>query len=109
MTWIRHQPRAAEHDCPTPTRQVRTELPPPPPPPNAKAGWEPGPQAYAHMRVPDGSIGDLWRCDDCGRLWRFMDRPDFNNGRVHELRHPGWEPASLWQRIRYRNAEESTR
>lgn len=54
------------------------------------------------MTVPDGTPGDLWRCDDCGKLWRFADRPDLNAGRGYLVRHPGWEPASVWQRIRHR-------
>lgn len=107
MTWIRRQQCTVAHACPTPARKVRIGLPAPPPPSSGAApGWKPGPPTYHDMTVTDGSVGDLWRCDDCGKLWRFADRLDLSNGRGY-VRQPGWEPASVWQRIRHRQHPQS--
>jgi hypothetical protein len=58
---------------------------------------------------PAGQVGDLWRCDDCGVLWRVGLACDFCDHFGDNRSHPGghavgscWRPATLWQRIRYR-------
>lgn len=64
MTWVRRtQSPPPAHECAPPTH------------------YEP------IWYVADGGHGDLWRCDDCGRLWRN------DAGR--------WERANWWQQIRY--------
>lgn len=69
----------------------------------------PGPQAEMEHReaVPDGRMGDLWRCP-CGALWRIGDACDacdrFGEWRAHPGMHAlgvAWRPATLWQRIRF--------
>lgn len=47
-----------------------------------------------------GTIGDLWRCDNCGRLWRVAAADEnTRSGQQPHGRH--WKPATLWQRLRY--------
>lgn len=60
-----------------------------------------------HSFGPNGSRGDLWRCDVCHDLWRIglaCDTCDRNGG----FEHPGvhqvgntWRPATVWQRLRF--------
>lgn len=50
-----------------------------------------------------GSIGDLWRCDTCKKLWRIADASEGNLGR-HVIGKT-WKPATLRQRLRYYWAE----
>jgi len=104
MTWVR-QHRLPEHRCPTPMRAAEVTLP---------AGPATAPTGLAVARIPGlprvvGRLGDLWRCDDCRKLWRVGRACD-----ACELygTHPGggqcmvglkWRPAGLWQRIKYRN------
>jgi hypothetical protein len=55
-----------------------------------------------------GQLGDLWRCDDCGELWRVgLSCGACDRGAVPP--HPGqhmtgrsWWPATFWQRIKNR-------
>jgi hypothetical protein len=56
---------------------------------------------------PQASQGDLWRCDECGQLWRvgracgicaaYGDRPHRGQCQVGLA----WRPATFWQRLRY--------
>lgn len=55
-----------------------------------------------------GRLGDLWRCDDCRKLWRvgrICDNCDFygvhRGGGQHAV-GLAWRPATVWQRIRNR-------
>ena len=85
MTWVRRSAKeASTHTCSPPMHEVSYSYPsasltPPPvdPPPLVSTG-------------PDGEPGDLWRCDECGKLWRV--------GRLSW----DWWPATRWQRLRYR-------
>lgn len=100
MTWVRKQ-RVLAHRCERPMREVVYQIPP--------MLVAAGQQVNTEHRevVPDGRIGDLWRCP-CGALWRIGDACDVCD-RLGEWRaHPGyhtlgvvWRPATLWQRIRY--------
>lgn len=54
--------------------------------------------------VPDGLVGDLWRCPSCCQLWRIgylcVDC-DRNRGHDCDLSGREWHKARWWQRIRY--------
>lgn len=63
--------------------------------------------------IPDGEIGDLWRCDECGELWRVgdacddCDRRGVTSGRCaghggYHGRCGQWRPATRRQRRKYR-------
>lgn len=67
------------------------------------------PMRGGYTRSPDGSIDDLWRCDDCATLWRIGYACPPCDARGHSWPHAGtcviglaWRPATLWQRIRHR-------
>jgi hypothetical protein len=57
----------------------------------------------------DGRRGDLWRCDECRRLWRvdtacdacFVLRTDQPHAGQHQVGLT-WRFASAWERFRYR-------
>lgn len=60
-----------------------------------------------------GQYGDLWRCDDCGELWRvgyacdYCDRYGDNPHRGVHAVGVMWRPATWWQRWRNRNKGRS--
>jgi hypothetical protein len=82
MSIVRTAPE--QHKCDVPMRETV---------------WHPpgfGPLCYvtaifpeATHLVPEGATGDLWRCDECRKLWRVGDACDM------------WRPAHVWQCIRY--------
>lgn len=59
--------------------------------------------------VPVAELDDLWRCQECRRLWRVglaCDWCDRYGDREHRGGHAmgaAWRPARFWQRLRYRN------
>lgn len=82
MTWVRQAQRPA-HTCNPPSRT-----------------------SVGYVGVPVGALGDLWRCDDCRRLWRIGHACDSCDRRKRAQPHAGghaiggaWRPATLWQRI----------
>lgn len=59
-----------------------------------------GPLPPIARERPDGHIGDLWRCDACGMLWR-IDKPEpqrYMN--VFPSGLPRWSEAGWWTRFR---------
>lgn len=84
MTWVYRQ-----HTCQPPTREVLSK---------------PGPFISFQRRgqVPDGQVGDLWRCDDCGRLWRIGS---VDPG-VFGLSDREWCRAWPWQKLRILRGRE---
>lgn len=55
-------------------------------------------KSFQHTEiVPDGQVGDLWRCDDCGRLWRIGSIDS-----LYPLGDREWRPAWAWQRLMHR-------
>jgi hypothetical protein len=99
MTWIRRAAPPA-HTCVPPMRERIVHVPSTSLTPRVQVvPMKPPPE-------PDGAQGDLWRCDDCGRLWRIGDVCDLcDAGRDW---HPGfcsagsvWRPARWWQRVRH--------
>jgi len=55
--------------------------------------------------VPAGGYNDLWRCGECGELWRVGSSCDSGphdgpcpRGGYHPSGYK-WRPATLWQRI----------
>lgn len=70
MTWVRTTPEMPPHRC----------------------------QLPRFIDLPDGRRGDLWRCDDCEKLWRVVMK---GPGRRDASRPVwAWRPATLWQRWR---------
>lgn len=57
---------------------------------------------------PEVCLDDLWRCDECGKLWRVglaCDQCDLRGDHHHRGLHVvgvAWRPATFWQRICYR-------
>ena len=89
MTWVRRTDPIPVHTCTPPMSPTFVTLPAPPPPASGWQGHGPtGPQRVGLPR-PAGERNDLWRCDDCGQLWRITEGP-------------AWHPATLWQRFRNR-------
>lgn len=52
--------------------------------------------------------GDLWRCDECGTLWRIADACDHCDRYGHKPHHGRhavgvmWRRAKWWQRLVHR-------
>jgi hypothetical protein len=109
MSWVRRTEDAAPaHVCEPPMREVVYTLPAMPPPPKGWQGNEPSKPSKMRATEIDGKQGDLWRCDDCDRLWRIglhctvCTRGYSHYGRCG--RTVAWLPATLWQRLRHRKA-----
>ena len=96
MGWVHRATDTPHHLCDLPLREATYSLI--------------GPdttQTEHRETVAAGHIGDLWRCDPCGRLWRIgyaCDACDYYGS--HDNPHRGmctvgykWRPASMWQRI----------
>ena len=98
MSWV-SRTTAPEHTCEPPMRQRLVTIP--------SASMTPGVQTKPLMMPPepDGLRDDLWRCDDCGQLWRIGD-PDLMVG-GYAAGGPVWRPATLWQRLRHRAKKET--
>lgn len=103
MTWVRKTPvlDPDQHRCAPPMRLVTYALP----------GFNSGQAISYDEKQVAGSFGDLWRCDDCGELWRIGNSCDDCDPRPPGGRcmrggyHPGglaWRPATWWQRFRNR-------
>lgn len=77
-------------------RSVR--VPPPPPVSSGKGAATPGEwQTMELPLAPAGQPGDLWRCDDCRKLWRHaLDKPPRFGFRPLGAE---WEPATWWQQL----------
>jgi hypothetical protein len=89
MTWVRQASDVfdKQHECVCPVRDQGTVL---------------------TVTRPAGEFGDLWRCDDCGRLWRLGNdcdtcdpAPPGGNCRRggHHPQGLKWRPATLFQRL----------
>lgn len=76
MTWVRRSTEPDRHGCDPPTTN-----------------------AALLTTLPEGSVGDLWRCDVCDALWQVTGRWD---RRLHRLVESEWCPASWWQRLTHR-------
>jgi hypothetical protein len=103
MTWIRRQKQPV-HVCEPPMREVAYSLPGGP-------ALRPDPSVQ-RLRLQvvqvDGQIGDLWRCDVDGRVWRVAHACDAcdcygvgNHGGQCQVGRK-WRQATSWQRLRYR-------
>jgi hypothetical protein len=100
VSWVRRTERPVPaHACAAPTVEWFVTLPAPPPLPSGVGGGG-KPHRVKFRDRPDGERNDLWRCDDCGRLWRIgePDRPagGYVGGGLE------WMPATWWQRWRNR-------
>ena len=105
MTWVRRAEKPTPaHRCVPPTVGTFVTVPPPPPSPSGFGGGG-EPQRVKFGDVPGGGWGDLWRCDDCGELWRVgsgCDRcdPGLPSGRCGLPLQ--WRPATWRQKRRFR-------
>lgn len=100
MTWIRRADPATEHRCDQPMREAVYRYP------SMIIGGE-GELVEHREQVPDGRLGDLWRCS-CGALWRIGDVCDPCDRLGGGIPHAGghamgviWRPATFWQRLRH--------
>jgi len=94
VTWIKKAPVVVEHACAQPRKTVIHTLP----------SFLTGGEKFSHVEtVPEGSVGDLWRCDTCGDLWRVDYCWPPRGVRPSGLM---WRRASWWQRLRNRKAAE---
>jgi hypothetical protein len=103
MSWVRKTTvDTPGHTCQPPTRERFFRIP---------SGFAAGTEPIGHRdTVPAGEWNDLWRCDDCGRLWRVGNSCDYCDpsppggrcfrGGYHAGGH-AWRPATWWQRWRY--------
>lgn len=102
MTWA-HRASVTAHRCRPPTRERVIKLP---------TGPAHRPTGFVQSRLPlgdvDGRLGDVWRCDDCRKLWRVgracavCDLYGEHAGGGSHVVGLRWRPATLWQRLRYR-------
>ncbi|GAA3550655.1 hypothetical protein GCM10022419_033650 [Nonomuraea rosea] len=67
------------------------------------------PSLGGYTLTPEGQHGDLWRCDDCAKLWRIGYACGLCDWLGDLWAHDGqhitgtaWRRASRWQEIRYR-------
>ena len=100
MTWIRKRTEPV-HKCEPPMHEAVYKFP--------SASLNPDAKAVEHREmIPTGSMDDLWRCDECNKLWRLGDACDICDtfGRGRGGTHPGmcryglkWRGAFLSQRI----------
>jgi len=96
MTWVHMQSEPDEHTCRPPRGSAfLTEgesVEDRPDPPFVKVGERPA-----------GRVGDVWRCDDCRRLWRISESR-WPEGLIHlDDPHPVWRPAGIRLRLRLRH------
>jgi hypothetical protein len=83
--------RTPRHICPAP---MRTPGHVPNPAPS-------GPSLTFATQLPDGRIGDLWRCDHCRRLWRIGEACDLCDYRRRVIEHAGAHAVGLaWRAAR---------
>ncbi len=101
MTWVRRAEPVEQCRCNPPMRDLIAAVPRNPYG-REKTQLNLGP-------VPDGHPGDLWRCDTCHQLWHLrVPQPQYQPEKLNRGAHvsrprPEWQPASWWQRWRYRH------
>jgi hypothetical protein len=99
MTWIRRQ-NPPVHVCEPPIREF--------------VHAPPGARVYLAVQI-DGQIGDLWRCDADGRVWRVAHACDacdaygVGNHRGQCRVGREWRRATFWQQLRYRRSADQNR
>lgn len=84
MGWVRKTPKIKTHKCDLPLKEV-----------TFKANSVLPETKYT---VPDGEVGDLWRCDECQKLW--IIGVSFSRDTRSSLA-TSWQPAGLWDSIKY--------
>lgn len=94
MGWVKRTVQPAQHMCCPPmhrtVREVRT-------PEGVKHNLASGPK-------PDGNMGDLWKCDKCGVVWKIgIDfAPYVPNSGGYRPRSVQWIRAGWWTQRKYR-------
>lgn len=55
-----------------------------------------------------GSLGDLWRCDECGTVWEIRDVNREHGGPQHTVSPfcKQWRRAGLWKQVWYGRERE---
>ncbi len=74
MGWVKQN--GEPHRCKPPTKIISHPL-------------------WGRVSTPDGNLNDLWRCDDCRKLWRIQ------SGFITTV----WYPVSSWL-IRFRHRKD---
>lgn len=106
MTWVRKAPTVALHACAPPMREVIYQYP-------SMSLRPDGAATEYRENVPGGFLGDLWRCDECNRLWRIgcacqlCDRNGVYLHGGHCIAGYRWRPARWWQRIAHHRTKEA--
>lgn len=107
MSWIVQAPAVSAHRCAPPMRDVMARPPrgPAEMPPGKTREDYPEPRSFKVGERPDGQVGDLWRCDDCGTLWRIIKPEPRRYVNVFPSPWPRWREAGLWLRFRHRSQQ----
>ena len=80
MGWVRKTEPPPVHECSPPVRE------------SARRNHD---DRMVDYWAPLGNKGDLWRCDDCQKLWQIVQW--INDGDDYL----GWQSASFWNRWKY--------
>lgn len=110
MSWVVQAPEVPVHSCRPPMRDHIIGAPPRGPaagcmPPGNTIEDYPEPAPWKIGERPDGKIGDLWRCDECGELWRIIEPERQRYANIFPDPYPRWREAGWWLRFRHRNTE----
>jgi len=91
MTWIKKAEPKPIHKCEPPMRPVKYKAP---------AGSPmAGQMIKSSYPEPDGSVGDVWQCDECLELWRITTMAHYTTYYSSYMR-PQWQRAPLWVVLR---------
>lgn len=82
MGWVRKTEPPPVHECSPPVEE-RVRL--------NHNGY-----SVEYLSPQGANRGDLWRCDDCQKLWQVIEWNVSNGDNYLD-----WEPASFWNRWKY--------
>lgn len=99
MPWVKRaaDKRLAKCECEPPMYQPQR--------------WVRNPSTQEYQRIivgrrkPEGALGDLWQCDQCGTVWRvgLVSVPTVKTNRpINRMTEPGWVRAGWFTQRRYR-------
>lgn len=81
MSWVRKTDPPPMHECNPPVEE--------------KIRLNHDSRSIEYLSPEGANKDDLWRCDDCQRLWQVVQW--INDGDPYL----GWQPASFWNRWKY--------
>ena len=67
--WLVKEEPFTAHTCSTPLRDLAVVIP----------GWDDRRTAVVG-KVPDGQVGDVWKCSACSYCWQIMRNPGVTRG-----------------------------